>query len=139
MENKSLGTLIREERKRKGLTQSQLGKLIGLNAPRVSKIENGAPITPDVASFILGKMGSQLQVSLVAPPLFDEEKSSFLISSVISFSQTHSISLDRAYWYLYTFKGMDFLNEHYDIEQTLSREEINNDLRRVCANHGGML
>ncbi len=54
MENKSLGMIIREERKKKGLTQAQLEKLIGLKGSRVSKIEHGAPITPEVASFILG-------------------------------------------------------------------------------------
>ena len=59
MENKSLGMIIREERKKKGLTQAQLGKLIGLKESRVSKIEHGAPITPEVASFILGKMGGK--------------------------------------------------------------------------------
>ena len=53
MENKSLGMIIREERKKKGLTQAQLGRLIGLKESRVSKIEHGAPITPEVASFIL--------------------------------------------------------------------------------------
>ena len=37
MDNKSLGMMIREEHKRKGLTQSQLGKLIGLKESRVSK------------------------------------------------------------------------------------------------------
>ena len=62
MENKSLGMIIREERKKKGLTQAQLGRLIGLKESRVSKIEHGAPITPEVASFILGKMGSALQI-----------------------------------------------------------------------------
>lgn len=35
MENKSLGMIIREERKKKGLTQAQLGKLIGLKESRV--------------------------------------------------------------------------------------------------------
>ena len=60
MENKSLGMIIREERKKKCLTQAQLGRLIGLKESRVSKIEHGAPITPEVASFILGKMGSEI-------------------------------------------------------------------------------
>ena len=40
--------IIREERKKKGLTQAQLGRLIGLKESRVSKIEHGAPITPEV-------------------------------------------------------------------------------------------
>ncbi len=39
MKNKSLGMMIREERLKKGLTQAQLGKLIGLKESRVSKIE----------------------------------------------------------------------------------------------------
>lgn len=39
MKNKSLGMMIREERLKKGLTQAQLGKLIGLKESRMSKIE----------------------------------------------------------------------------------------------------
>jgi HTH-type transcriptional regulator/antitoxin HipB len=39
----SLGALIRDERKRQGMTQTQLGKMTGLNQTTLSLIEKGKP------------------------------------------------------------------------------------------------
>lgn len=139
MENKSLGMIIREERKKKGLTQAQLGKLIGLKESRVSKIEHGAPITPEVASFILGKMGSALQINVVDKAGFNQEESEFIVSVINNFADEKKIPLTKAYNYIVTFKGMDFLCQYQDIEKTLSNQEIVNDVSRVCANNGGRL
>lgn len=137
--NKSLGSLIRDERRKHGLTQGQLGKMIGLQAARVSKIENGAPITPEVASFILGRMGSKLQISLVDDHHYDEQESTFLLSAIHAFANDKHLTLQKSYSYLTTFKGIDFLMQHRDIEQTLGYDEICSDLSRVCANNGGLL
>ena len=139
MENKSLGMIIREERKKKGLTQSQLGRLIGLKESRVSKIEHGAPITPEVASFILGKMGSALQINVVDESGFNSEESDFVVSVINNFADEKKVPLTQAYSYIVTFKGMDFLRQYQDIEKTLSNQEIVNDVSRVCANNGGRL
>lgn len=137
--NKSLGSLIRDERRRSGLTQGQLGKMVGLQAARISKIENGAPITPDVASFILGKMGSKLQISLVDDHHYDEDVSRFLLAATRAFANAKHLNMQKSYSYLTTFKGIDFLMQHHDIEQTLGYDEICSDLSRVCANNGGLL
>lgn len=139
MENKSLGMMIREERKKKGLTQAQLGRLIGLKESRVSKIEHGAPITPEVASFILGKMGSALQVSVVDDNNYNKETGEFVVSVINSFANVKNVSISQAYNYMLTFKGLDFLQQHQDIEKTLSNQEIVNDVSCVCANNGGRL
>lgn len=56
MENKSLGMIILEELRKEVLTQVQLWKLIRLKTSLVSIIEHDTPITPEVASFILGKI-----------------------------------------------------------------------------------
>ena len=39
----SLGALIKDERKRQGLTQIELGKITGLNQTTLSLIEKGKP------------------------------------------------------------------------------------------------
>ncbi len=139
MENKSLGMIIHEERKKKGLTQAQLGKLIGLKESRVSKIEHGAPITPEVASFILGKMGSAIQISVVGDDNYNKENSDFVVSVINKFADEKKVPISQAYSYIVTFKGMDFLRQYQDIEKTLSNHEIVNDVSRVCANNGGRL
>ncbi len=138
-ESSTLGTIIRMERKRAGLTQAQLGALIGLKESRVSKIENGAPITPEVASFILGKMGSELQFNVVNSNKDDMASATFIMSVVHHFSKIKGLSLARAFRYLKTFKGVDYLIKYQDIEQTLSYEDIAFNLSRVCANNGGAL
>lgn len=139
MENRSLGSLIREERIKKGVTQAELGKMIGLKSARVSKIEHGAPITPEVASFILSKLGSRLLLSVVDDDKFNDDESQFVSSAVLYFSLEKGLPMDRAYSYLDRFKGVEFLRNYQDIEQTLSYEDICNDLTKVCANNGGAL
>lgn len=139
MENKSLGALIKEERIKKGKTQVELGQMIGLKASRVSKIENGAPITPEVASYILEKLGSKLQIKVVDAETYNSKECDFIMSTINFFAKSKSITIDKAYNYLVTFKGLDFLQEYQEIEKTLGYEEICNDLTRVCANNGGML
>lgn len=134
----TLGTLIRMERKKAGLTQVQLGKMIGLGEARVSKIENGAPITPEVADFILGKMGSELQLKVVRKNN-DAFTTSFITSVIYRFSKIKGITLGRAFRYLKTFKGLDYLSQFIEIERTLSYEEITENLTLVCSKNGGAL
>lgn len=138
-DNKSLGLLIREERNRKKITQAQLGKMIGLKESRISKIEHGAPITPEVASFILGKMGSKLEVKVVGEKKYDPNVIALMMPAIYQFAKEKGLTLDKAYRYLYLFKGLDFLQKHYEIEQMLNSAEITQDLTKVCSNHGGLL
>lgn len=134
----TLGTLIRLERKKAGMTQAQLGRLIGLGEARISKIENGAPITPEVADYILGKMGSELQLKVIRK-IDDTNSASFITAVLYHFSKIKGISLSRAFRYLKTFKGFDYLSQFMDIERTLSYEEITYNLSIVCARNGGVL
>lgn len=134
----TLGTLIRMERKKAKLTQAQLGKLIGLGEARVSKIENGAPITPEVADYILSKMGSELQLKIVTKRE-DPTYTSFITSVLYHFSKIKGVSLSRAFRYLKTFKGLDYLAQFMEIERTLSYEEITDNLTLVCTRNGGAL
>ena len=52
----------------------------------MSKIEHGALITPEVASFILGKMGSALQINVVDKSGFSLEESEFVVSVINNFA-----------------------------------------------------
>ena len=87
----------------------------------------------------LGKMGSALQINVVDKAGFSQEESEFIVSVINNFADEKKIPLSKAYNYLVTFKGMDFLRQYQDIEKTLSNHEIVNDVSRVCANNGGRL
>ncbi|MCQ2214274.1 MAG: DUF3791 domain-containing protein [Bacteroidaceae bacterium] len=84
-------------------------------------------------------MGSQLQISVVGADTYDEKLSDFVLMSILSFADSKQISYESAFKYLTMFKGINFLTEHHDIEQTLGFDEIVSDLSRVCSNHGGAL
>ena len=77
----------------------EIEKLIGLKESRVSKIEHGAPITPEVAPFILGKMGSALQINIVDKAGFNQEESEFIVSVINNFADKKKIPLTKAYNY----------------------------------------
>lgn len=139
IETTTLGACIRMEREKAGLTQTQLGERIGLKASRVSKIEHGAPITVEVASFILSKMGSELQFKVVDSHINDKETVDFLMAVIYNYSKIKNISLSRAFRYLKTFKGLEYLIRYKEIEQTLSYEDIVDNISKVCSHNGGAL
>ncbi|HKZ16630.1 MAG TPA: helix-turn-helix domain-containing protein [Geobacteraceae bacterium] len=45
LSSESLGAALRSERKKKGLSQTEVGKSVGIDQPTVSKVENGNPGT----------------------------------------------------------------------------------------------
>lgn len=137
LEPSTLGACIRLERKKAGLTQAQLGKLIGLGESRVSKIENGNP-SVEVASYILSKLGSELKLKVIN--VHNDKKSVFFLMSVINhYSKVKDIPLAAAYRYLNRFKGLEYLNNYMEVERTLSFDDIAKNLSTVCANNGGSL
>ena len=63
----------------------------------------------------------------------------YLIACVSEFANTYNMSQKNSFNYLYKYKGIDFLNKHYEIEHTLSIEEAINDLTIICRKNGGDL
>jgi len=59
----SLGALVRDERKKQGLTQGDLGKMTGLNQTTLSLIEKGKPsVQLQTILVLLAALGLNLQV-----------------------------------------------------------------------------
>ncbi|MBR4571502.1 MAG: DUF3791 domain-containing protein [Candidatus Riflebacteria bacterium] len=63
----------------------------------------------------------------------------YIIACISEFADYHSISLKESFNYLYKFKGISFLKEHYNIEHTLSIEDAVNDLTMICNKNGGSI
>ena len=40
---------------------------------------------------------------------------------------------------MYDYKAIEFIKEFYDIEHTLSFDEVVEDCTRICRNNGGVL
>ena len=61
----------------------------------------------------------------------------WLVVCVNEFARQFSLDTKTAFKYLYNYGGIDFLQEHYEAEHTLSFDEAVEDLQIICQNNGG--
>ena len=59
-----IGEAIKEARKKKQLTQEQLGNLVGVKKEQISKIESGKYLTLNTISRVLHAMGLQAHLNI---------------------------------------------------------------------------
>lgn len=60
-----LGTMIKQVRKERGLTQSQLGELIGVNKSQISKLEhNTKNVTVETLLRVFGALRANVKFSI---------------------------------------------------------------------------
>ena len=67
------------------------------------------------------------------------DKLNYIIALITEFAQTHQLSVQQAYLYLRDYKGLDFMDEFYDVEHTQSFKNSVEDLTFYCQRMGGML
>lgn len=138
-----LGVIIKSVRKSKGLTQQELGDRVGLPKSSISKIENGLThISFEDAALLLDAMGEKLDVRLLgeSTSLAEQaEKGRFVTICTIWYAQSKNISYSDSYRYLLLYKGIQFLEDNYKYEQTLSRATILEDMDKVCQRQGAKI
>lgn len=61
----------------------------------------------------------------------------YTVACISEFANSKSLSKQQAFLYLYNHKALDFLNEFYDVEHTLSFNEVLSDMTAVCQQNGG--
>lgn len=60
----NIGSIIRNERIRKGLTQEELGERVGVGKAQISKIESGKGLTIKTVTRVLDALGMSASVIL---------------------------------------------------------------------------
>lgn len=63
----------------------------------------------------------------------------YLIALISEFAESHKMTTQQAYFYLQKYKGLDFADEFYDVEHTLSFDQVVEDLTVYCRRMGGDL
>ena len=131
-----LGTTIQQVRKAKKITQEELGKRVGLPKSSISKIEKGQThISFEDASLLMDAMGEKISIQVMGVTEPNEkrvERVRFVTMGVMWYAHSRKMTFADAYRYLLVYKGIQFLEENYAYEQTLSRETILDDLDKVC-------
>lgn len=68
-----------------------------------------------------------------------EDKIAYIIAVVNEFAAKYSLNPQQAYRYLDRFKAIDFVDKFYNIEHTLSFDDVVEDLAAYCRKNGGAL
>lgn len=63
----------------------------------------------------------------------------YAVACVSEFADRFNMRQQEAFQYLYKYNGIEFLKENYDIEHTLSFDDVLKDLFIICRNNGGRL
>lgn len=133
----NIGSIIRNERIRKGLTQEELGERVGVGKAQISKIESGKGLTIKTVTKVLDALGISASVVLKNESEIDKNVIAYIVAAISEFAKSHHLSVREASNYLIRFKGIDFLTENYDAEHLLSFDDSVQDLTLVCLNNGG--
>lgn len=67
------------------------------------------------------------------------EKIEYTVVCISEFARKFQLSMQQAFFYLKKYKGIDYMNEFYDVEHLFSVEDTVDDLVAVCKRNGGML
>lgn len=132
-----IGKLLHLRRKNKGLTQDEVGSMIGVQKAMVSKVENGISVNFNTINRIAEALEVEPVVELKPIKKPDKDIIDYVMTAIIEFAKKYGLSIREASNYLNRFKGIDFLTEFYDVEHTLSFNDCVDDLTVVCQNNGG--
>lgn len=69
----------------------------------------------------------------------DHNKTGFVVSLISEFAIRFGLLPRQAYFYLKSFKGLDYLYKHYNVLHTFSFEDSVETVYMVCKNNGGKL
>lgn len=67
----------------------------------------------------------------------DVDVLNYIVVCISEFARRYEMHVRDAYIYLSRNKGIDFLKEFYDVEHTLSFDDVLDDLVAVCRKSGG--
>ncbi|SDF31565.1 DUF3791 domain-containing protein [Marvinbryantia formatexigens] len=61
----------------------------------------------------------------------------YIVVCISEFAVRYGMHMKDAYIYLKQYKGIEFLKEFYDVEHTLSFDDVLDDLYAICRKNGG--
>ena len=68
-----------------------------------------------------------------------KKQSDYAVSCVTEFAGRHGMTQKEAFRFLYKHGAIAFLKEDYEIEHTLSYDDVMDDMLAICRQNGGVL
>ncbi|MCM1385769.1 MAG: DUF3791 domain-containing protein [Bacillus sp. (in: Bacteria)] len=69
----------------------------------------------------------------------ERKQINYTVACVHEFAREHNMPVKEACQFLFEYKAIEFLKEHYDIEHTLSMDDALSDMLEICKKNGGVL
>lgn len=132
-----IGTLFLQRRKELGLTQKQLGEIVGVSKSEISKIEKGRGITFSTINRLSEALGVSAQIELRPNVSVSSDVIHYIVMSLGLFARKYNLTKKEACNYLSRFKGLDFTIRNYEAEHQLSLQECVDDMTAICIRNGG--
>ena len=132
-----IGKLFGQRRVELGLTQAQVGDRIGVGRATISKIESGKGLTFDTINRVADALDTEVTVTLTPKTTHNKEVIEYIVAAISEFAKRNVLTVKEASNYLLRFKGIDFLEQCYPAEHTLSVNDWIEDVTIVCKRNGG--
>ena len=69
----------------------------------------------------------------------NKKESYYFIMIINMIAKKYNLFIYEAYGFLNQYKGIQFLQEFYDVEHTLNTEDVLEDVMAICSENGGTL
>ncbi len=69
----------------------------------------------------------------------ERKQINYAVSCVSEFAHKHHLTMKKAFQFLFEYKAIEFLKNHYEIEHTLSFDDVMDDMMMICEKNGGRL
>lgn len=71
--------------------------------------------------------------------MVNKNETSYFIMIINMVAKRYDISINETYHFLSRYKGIEFLQEFYDVEHTLNTDDVIDDVLAICSKNGGTI
>lgn len=103
----------------------------------ISKIESGKGLTFDTINRVADALEAEVTVALTPKFSHGKELIEYIVAAINEFAKRYFLTVKEASNYLLRFKGIEFLEQCYAGEHTLSVNDWVDDVTAVCKRNGG--
>ncbi len=132
-----IGKLFGQRRVELGMTQADVGERIGVGRATICKIESGKGLTFDTINRVANALEAEVTVTLSPKADHGKEVIEYMVTAISEFAKRNSLTAKEASNYLLRFNGINFLEQCYPAEHTLSINDWVDDMTAVCKRNGG--
>ena len=112
---------------------------MGVGRATISKIESGKGLTFDTINRMANALEADVKIALTPKVMHGKEVIEYIVTAISEFAKRYVLTIKEASNYLLRFKGIEFLEQCYAAEHTLSVKDWVDDITAICKRNGGRI